>query len=718
MSNIIYGIYEKTLFRDEKTAATYFALKVPETVKERNKYGTIVVSAHVPLYHKGTPLKVIGEWERNEKGIKLVAEKVVEETQDDMQAILYLASGVCPGIGLETATKIVTAFGKDVFDLVKDETFPERLIPYTGETLAHQLCAVIKSTGVQRELFEFVLSYGGFYNTSIKLYRSYGIHALKALKENPYIGLYYGLSFEQCDAISRDEGGHAASPERLRAAVTASLYKKLKEGHCYTDEESLMKEVQTALDKTEFSYRVPACITSSSGLNSNPYVSIEEGSNNVYLRHIREAEIKTAVEIARLMENGEELNFTENLYKYAEKEIGITYAPQQKSSFSLLRRSGVACITGGPGTGKTTTVNGLIKAYKMMYPEKTIKLCAPTGRAAQRMTESTGEESVTIHRLLEYKPFGNELLHKTASDPIEADFIIVDEVSMLDIELASIFFSAVKNGTLVLLVGDVNQLPSVGAGDVLHDIIRSKTIPVCQLTTVYRQAAESPIIGNASKINLGTHDFIIDESFGVNQVPAVDFIADEVIDLVLSHWNPDNPFETQVLCPTHKGAAGVSSLNARLQSLLNPPKAQDKAFRFGSKTFREGDKVLMQSNNYEYGYYNGDLGIVKEVTDQGLIVKILDKEILIDREVMGDISLAYAMTIHKSQGSEFKNVIISLPYKPQSMLKRNLLYTAVTRAKEKVFIIAENGAIQKSVKTVETGTRNTKLTERLKTALS
>lgn len=332
------------------------------------------------------------------------------------------------------------------------------------------------------------------------------------------------------------------------------------------------------------------------------------------------------------------------------------------------------------------------------------------------MMESTGKESVTIHRLLDYRPFGNngEVMHKTAEDPIDADFIVVDEASMLDVDLANIFLSAVKSETLVLFVGDTNQLPSVGPGDVLHDIIVSNTVPVYQLTTVYRQAKESPIVANAIAINEGSDELIENEDFQILYKENPIEIKNSVVETVKRLFEKSRPFETQVLVPTHKGDAGVSALNNVLQEMLNPHQDGKKEKKFGSKTYRIGDKILMLNNNYAEGYFNGDLGTVESISDDAMTVCLLDKHIKLSNDLMEDVSLAYAMSIHKSQGSEFRNVIVALPYQPTSMLKRNLLYTAITRAKKTVTIISENGAVAKSIVTAETGKRKTRLAERLK----
>ena len=411
----------------------------------------------------------------------------------------------------------------------------------------------------------------------------------------------------------------------------------------------------------------------------------------------------------RLQQASTPQQYDETIPEQIEAECGIRYAEQQKEAFRLLKRSGISILTGGPGTGKTTVINGLIAAYQKLHPNARVKLCAPTGRAAQRMTESTGLEAVTVHRLLDFRPYGQgDVMYKNADNPINAGLIIMDEVSMLDTELLSIFLSAVKSDTSVLFVGDENQLPSVGPGNVLHDMIGAG-IPTVRLSAVYRQSSQSPIIQNAQRINDGNSDLIECSEFGLWFTDNPKNIAHKILSRVCTLYDPQHPFDVQVLTPVRGGDAGVIGLNNMLQQMLNPRREGEPELAFGWARYRLRDKIIMLSNNYEKGYYNGDLGVVTDIADGCLTVDIMGKRIDIEREIMKDVSLSYAMTVHKAQGSEYKHVIIALPYKPANMLQRNLLFTAVTRAKTSVMIISENGALQKAVKTCNARQRNTRL---------
>ena len=348
-----------------------------------------------------------------------------------------------------------------------------------------------------------------------------------------------------------------------------------------------------------------------------------------------------------------------------------------------------------------------------MYPDNIIKLCAPTGRAAQRMTESTGMEAVTIHRLLEYFVSGDKVFHKDAKNPIVADLIVVDEMSMTDTELMSIFLQAVQDGTLVMLVGDIYQLPSVGPGDVLHDIIFSEKLPVFRLTKVYRQAGDSPIVTNANKINDGHTDLIETEDFEIIVVQNDEECKEKILELTKQYYDASKPFDMQILAPSKKYESGTKNLNKVIQEAVNPGK---KGFVFGDTTYRVGDKIIMLNNNYQSGYFNGDVGYVVSINDEGVVVNILDNEITITKNMMDDMSLAYSVTVHKSQGSEYPLAICALPKSPGNMLVRNLFYTAVTRAKKKVIVVAVDGSIQASIRNNQTGKRKTGLLEKLSKA--
>ena len=712
--SVLFGIFEKDLYRNELDGKALFSVRVSENIKERNRFGFITVSATIPPYRKGTPLYLEGEWKEGPKGKRLAAKIVREEAWNIASAAEFLGSGLCKGIGYAKARAIVSRLGAfNIFESMYESGAEKQVAKTLNVSMeqAQTLCAAVRQTVIQRKLFSYVVRYGGFWSAVSKLYDAYGANALAMLKQNPYtVGMKAGMTFEQCDRIARDEGITAVSVTRLRAVATQAAKMSSMSGDVFIPIAELYKRMRSIMENDAYGEgELPASLLVT-GVTDNRELTIEQDLyENVYLARLYHAERNAAAQIVRLQQASTPQQYDETIPEQIEAECGIRYAEQQKEAFRLLKRSGISILTGGPGTGKTTVINGLIAAYQKLHPNARVKLCAPTGRAAQRMTESTGLEAVTVHRLLDFRPYGQgDVMYKNADNPINAGLIIMDEVSMLDTELLSIFLSAVKSDTSVLFVGDENQLPSVGPGNVLHDMI-SAGIPTVRLSAVYRQSSQSPIIQNAQRINDGNSDLIECSEFGLWFTDNPKNIAHKILSRVCTLYDPQHPFDVQVLTPVRGGDAGVIGLNNMLQQMLNPRREGEPELAFGWARYRLRDKIIMLSNNYEKGYYNGDLGVVTDIADGCLTVDIMGKRIDIEREIMKDVSLSYAMTVHKAQGSEYKHVIIALPYKPANMLQRNLLFTAVTRAKTSVMIISENGALQKAVKTCNARQRNTRL---------
>lgn len=718
------GTYKKTIYRNDFTGYCIFQIVAADEAKikaqSKKLSGIITCFGNVPEYHLDTPLYVEGYVEKTKYGNQLRVTKIEKKSWDANGLANYLCN-ICSGIGITTANAIAEAYEFDLFDMIKQDEAPRILSEKIG-SLSYETAVLLRdtivSTSAQMEVYEEIFRCGGSWTAATKIADVYGANAVKKLMENPYVaGSKAGMDFASCDQLAKKYGMDATNKARIKQALISAFEQEASQGHVYSTENEICKQARRILKKSAYSEADIPGVLLLQMLNDDDtfvYDIDEDGNEAIYLKWMRQSEMETASQINRLMTAAEPLNFDASVVDWAEENCGIKYAPQQRDSFNLISKTGVAVVTGGPGTGKTTTVNGLISAYEKMNPNKIIRLCAPTGRAAQRMTESTGRESVTIHRLLDYRPFGNDIAHKTAADPIVADLIVVDEVSMLDIELAAIFLSAVQSGTLVLFVGDIDQLPPVGAGSPLLDIIDSECIPVVRLSTVYRQGSQSPIVVNAKRINEGLNCAHTDDDYHLESFEDASAIQMRTIQLVLSMYDPANPFGTQVLAPTHKGDAGVAILNNMLQNLLNPPEGQAE-IKYGNRVYRVGDKVILLNNNYATGYYNGDIGIVKDIVDNGIEIQLADKVLHLARHEMEDLNLAYCMTVHKSQGSEFPNVIVVLPAKPANMLKRNLLYTAITRAKKKVWILCERDSYGIAVGACDIGKRNSRLAKRLRT---
>lgn len=707
---VINGLYEKTLYRDEKTGFTIFSLRVKRGVENRSMYGTIVCTAMIPVYTKGMPLEVEGKWEDKKQGKTFVSKSVREFINDKDISIAYLSTNLCKGIGKATAAAIVDKFGADIFEFVQRDNAIELLKQIKGMTddKATNLIISIKNTICQRQLFEYIARFGGSYTSSIKIAEEYSYFSIQKLKENPYkVGRFGGLNFIICDAIAKECGFNYLSQIRIEALIYNALEQLTSSGNTYTTQRELNNTIDRIVKNSAFHNSISPVIilTYLTRMNGITIERNEKNENKIYLKRLWIAERNSINEINRL-NNKKELPFNDDIIEYAGSKCNITYSDLQANAFNAIKTTGIKIITGGPGTGKTTTIKGIIEAYKKLNPGSKFVLCAPTGRAAQRMKESTGYEAFTVHKLLEYRPFGREVSHKDSSNPIDADFIIIDEFSMIDIEIFSILLNAIKDNSLVFLVGDRDQLPSVGPGNVMSDLIKSEKIELYKLDKVFRQGEGSNIIVNAQRIRVGDFDLINDEKdFEIIRVNDVTEIKQK-LDEIIINTNSDDPFYMQVLTSTRKNEVGTVELNEDLQLLLN---SSNEKMVYGSTTFKTGDKIIMTQNNYESGYYNGDIGIITKIEEDGMVLNINDERLFLKRKNFDDINLAYAITIHKSQGSEFPVVVIILPKYPSNMLQRNLIFTAVTRAKEKVIIITEKEALITSVLRTNIMQRNTGL---------
>ena len=721
----LYCRFDRELFRNAQSGYCIFVVtpfKREEYAKtDPNFKGYFVCSAVIPSYTEGTPLFVEGRFETNSHGRLLVLTNWKVEGWDQASLATYL-DGLVQGIGQKTAAAIANLH-PDIIGFFRDENSVDILVReiqhMKPETAASLREAVLRTT-LEKEVYEMLAPAGGDWAQTLRIVTRFGSSCMQAIYEDVFnVGNECKIPFAVCDALAKTSGMDATSGSRIRAILLKAMEQEKSVGNTFTSVERMRTLVHKICAQSPFNEPVPTNIFTKA-LDDDKRTFVfeydKEGEEAVYLRSMYNAEKNVAEQLHRLNMTAKKLNFRPSVIAEIENEFGMSYAEQQRNAFYMLTDTAPKILTGGPGTGKTTVVRGMIEALERLNPGIEIKLCAPTGRAAQRMAESTGKEATTIHRLLEYKPFGanGEMKHKDAEDQIEAGAIIVDETSMFDIELASIFLTAVPDGTMVLFVGDINQLPSVGPGNVLDDIIKSQIAKTTRLTAVYRQGADSLIIRNANRINQGIMPSELGKDFKGFYQCQQDELKDAVIQETLAYWNPKEPFETQVLLPTHKGDAGVAAINAELQSILNPQQSGKPEIRYGKKVFRLGDKVVLLSNNYEVGYYNGDLGIITKVNKESLTIRIGNEEFELDRTLFDDVNHAYAMTIHKSQGSEFKHCVIGLPMNPSNMLQRNLLYTAVTRAKKVAVVIGEVGAVQRAVNANNTAKRRSRLVERIR----
>ena len=621
----------------------------------------------------------------------------------------YLAGSTVKGIGPATAALIVDRFKEKSLDIL--EMHPEKLAEIKGISLtkAKDLSASFKKQAGVRRLTEFLCAYGIKPLVALKLYRAYGSAALETVQENPYIisASHIGASFAEADNLALELGIEGDSINRISAAVLFELQHNSGNGHCFIPRDKLIAATSQLIS-------VPADLVSDAidSLSENGGLVCDTVANLdvCYLAELYEAETYTAERLKSMagLKTKSSANI-ERLISKLENLYDISYAPLQKQSIELALNNRILVITGGPGTGKTTILKGILSLYDELELETL--LAAPTGRAAKRMSELTGREASTIHRLLGAKMAEDGqsvIFSKHEGDPLNCDALVLDECSMVDITLMSSLLKALKPGCRLVLVGDADQLPSVGPGNVFSDIIRSQTVPTVRLTEIFRQKGDSRIVRNAHMINRGEHpDFEANtgDFFRLRRLKGG--TAVETIVELCARRLPENmkipSASIQVLSPTRKGETGTANLNKRLQAALNPPSESKKEKLFGEAVFRVGDRVIQIKNNYDTiwktkggvsgaGVYNGDIGTIAQIDPitETLTVDFEDKLATYSFEMLNELEHAWALTVHKSQGSEYRAVVLALSGDVQMLLTRGVLYTAVTRAKELLIMVGDD----------------------------
>ncbi|OGO81501.1 MAG: recombinase RecD, partial [Clostridiales bacterium GWC2_40_7] len=626
----------------------------------------------------------------------------------------YLGSGLIKGIGPVNARRIVNCFREDTIRVIEEE--PDRLIDVNGIG-AKRVSMIKKAWQEQKEIKNvmlFLQSNGVSTAYAVKIFKTYGNESINTVKTNPYklADDIWGIGFRTADKIAQKLGFDKNSYERCRSGIIYVLNELSNDGHCYAQREQLITEAQKILELD------PGLLDSTIDKMIEEKSIIPDTDNAIFLPPFYFSEIGTARRIRDIM-SGQcmfQSAFSEGIIEKLEKEYDIQYDDVQVDAIKTAAGSKFMVLTGGPGTGKTTTTLAVIKVFEKLGAR--VLLAAPTGRAAKRMSETTGMEAKTIHRLLEFKP--PEGYKKNEDSQLECDVLIIDETSMVDIILMYNLLKAVSDNTIVILVGDVDQLPSVGAGNVLKDIIESGIVNVIKLTRIFRQAQGSAIITNAHKINKGEYPslnggrssdfFFIEEE---EPVKVVDTIKDLCAKRLPKHYKVSPIYDIQVLCPMQRGEAGAFNLNTVLQETLNPT---DVFVKYGGTQYRLNDKVMQIKNNYDKSVFNGDIGSIMSIDteDRTLVIRFDGNDVEYDATELDEVVLAYATTIHKSQGSEYKIVVAPFTMQHYMMLQRNLLYTCVTRAKKVLVLVGSKKAIGIAVSNNKTQKRNTMLAERLK----
>ena len=674
-------------------------------------------------------------------GKQFKVESFEEKAPEDEEAIeRYLGSGAIRGIGLALAARIVRRFKADTFRIIEEE--PERLAEVKGisERKAMEIADQVNEKRELRQAMIFLQQYGITMNLAVKVYQQYGQEVYGIIRENPYrlADDIEGVGFRTADEIAVRVGIRMDSDFRIRSGILYVLLQASTEGHTYLPEEELTRRTGQLLEVGEEQIEKQYM-----DLAIERKIIMKQGENQtqIYAASFYYMEANTATMLKQLNVSYEvpDLEIEERVRRI-EKQTGMKLDEHQMTAVKEAVRNGLLIITGGPGTGKTTTINTIIKYFEMEGLD--IFLAAPTGRAAKRMSETTGFEARTIHRMLELNGGvdGAAGFERNEQNPLETDVVIIDEMSMVDISLMHALLKAVAVGTRLILVGDVNQLPSVGPGSVLRDIIRSHECNVVMLTKIFRQASTSDIIVNAHKINQGEEVTLDNKSMDFFFLKRYD--ADVIISVVLQlikqklpKFVDATPYDIQVLTPMRKGLLGVERLNGILQRYLNPPSPQKREKEHGDILFREGDKIMQTRNNYQLeweirtkyglsvdkgtGVFNGDMGIVREINDFAETMTVeFDEGRMVEYpyKLLDELELAYAITIHKSQGSEYPAVVIPLLSGPSMLMNRNLLYTAVTRARKCVTLVGNEVTFAQMVQNTSQQKRYSGLCDRLKEA--
>ena len=739
MNESVTGYIDHVIFRNEENGYTVMILKGVDGEEELTCVGTF------PVLTMGASVELTGSYIQHPVyGKQFQVSVLTEKMPEDAMAMeRYLGSGAIKGIGAALAARIVRRFGKDTLHIVEEE--PERLAEVKGisEKKAREIAMQVAEKADMRKAMMFLQKYGISLNLGARIYQKYGETVYSVLQENPYrlADDISGIGFKIADEIAYRIGIHTDSDYRIRSGMMYTLLQASRDGHVYLPKEELFQKSSELLG-VDSSYMEKHLMDLS--VDRKLVQKEKNGEILVYPTLYYYLELNTARMLKELdILYPEEPEMMNKQILQIEKETETVLDEMQKKAVTEAACHGLFILTGGPGTGKTTTINAIIRYFEGQGAE--IRLAAPTGRAAKRMTEATGYEAQTIHRLLELSgmPEDNDQnaqavhFERNAENPLEADVIIIDEMSMVDIQLMHSLLQAVIAGTRLILVGDENQLPSVGPGNVLHDIIQSQAFPVIELTKIFRQASESDIVVNAHKINRGEQILLNNKSrdfFFLKRYDA-DIIIRVVIALIqekLPRYIEAKPFDIQVLTPMRKGLLGVERLNQILQRYLNPPDAAKKERESMHGLLREGDKVMQIRNNYQMeweirgrygipiekgiGIFNGDTGILRTINEFAETAEVEFEDgrwAEYSFKQLEELELAYAITIHKSQGSEYPAVVIPILSGPKMLLNRNLLYTAVTRARKCVTVVGSEETLREMIRNEKQQQRYSSLDQRI-----
>jgi len=711
------GQVERVTFHNEETGFCILKVKV------QGRKEPVAVLGTLPSVAPGEWVTAQGTWERDrEHGIQLKTHKLKTQPPTSLEGIeKYLGSGMIKGIGPVYATKLVKKFGEKVFDIIENQSKRLEEVDGIGRERRQRIKDAWAEQKVVRDIMLFLHAHGLGTNRAVRIYKSYGAEAIELIRADPYrlARDIHGIGFHSADSVAEKLGLESDSLLRARAAIEHLLDQATTEVHCALPRRDLLEGASRLLEVDE------SVVNEAFQRHLKDERILSEkiaGEELIFMPLLRDAEERIARQLLRLAEAKEpdpKID-PEKAIPWVEEKTGRKLSPSQHEALRIALKSRAVVITGGPGVGKSTLIQSLLKI--LTAKKLQCLLAAPTGRAAQRLAEATGLEASTLHRLLEFQPARGGF-QRNASNPLEGDVVVVDEVSMVDVPLMSRLLDALPRKARLILVGDADQLPSVGPGLVLGDIIRSGMIPVVHLREIFRQAGDSRIISGAHSINRGEIPDIIeapkDSDFIFIDREDPEECASTLVSLVRDrlpkHLGVDPVDGIQILSPMHRGSLGIRELNTRLQASLNPRSEHRDEYQAFGNLFRVGDKVIQTSNNYDKEVFNGDIGRIRsmEREEKSLVVRFGKREVIYEFGELDELELAYAITIHKSQGSEFPVVVIPLAMQQYLLLQRNLLYTGVTRGKRMVVLVGQKKALGMAVRNESTRHRHGGLLHRL-----
>ncbi len=733
------GTLERLTFQNEENG--YTVARVIPKGRGQGKNNEVTVVGALSGVNVGEMLHLEGHWSQHPQyGRQFEVQTYSVHYPATIEGLRkYLGSGLVSGVGPATANRIVDHFGLETLDII--ENTPDRLneVPRIGSKRVKLIQKAWQDQKLIKEVMIFLQGNDISSSLAVRIFKQYGQESIKVVQETPYrlAREVYGIGFRTADKIAVKIGLAKDDPQRIQAGLLYALSSLSDDGHCYATRAQLLAQATELLEvelgqcesqletlilqddliaEDEVESRTLALKVrgqTPSDLQAiylPPFYKAERGVTSK-LRHIQ---LTTSDRLAYF-----QTTQWDRAFEWLKGEMPIQLTTEQQAAVKMALTQKVSVLTGGPGTGKSTITASILRLLQAR--SNSVLLAAPTGRAAKRLSETTGVEAKTIHRLLEFKPSGDRPFMRDRKNPLDADLVIIDESSMIDVLLMNHLLDAIDSASHLLLVGDVDQLPSVGAGNVLRDVINSEMIPVTRLNTIFRQAEDSFIIVNAHRINQGEMPLFEQDSRDFFIFPHEDAqaAADRVIEVVTKRiparfaFNPQT--DIQVLCPMHRGLAGVQELNARLQEALNPKQPAGVEIQHGSRVFRAGDRVMQVHNDYDRQIFNGDMGRILSIDSETsqMVIDFDDRPVIAEFSQLDEIVHAYAVSIHKSQGSEFPVVVIPLLTQHYMMLQRNLLYTAVTRARKLVVLIGSKRAIGMAIRNNRIGQRNTQLAKRL-----